>query len=104
MPPPPFGRLKSVNKARHVFVAPDMDVLNKKGAEKRSDDMNDDTVPDVGMTIGIDGVKIPSNSWGKCLLTAFALAALCADAEVGLVPCDASLQKLLSIESNIVSF
>ena len=66
--------------------------------------MNDDTVPDVGMMIGIDGVKIPSNSWGKCLLTAFALAALCADADVGLVPCDVSLQKLPSIESNIVSF
>ena len=30
MPPPPFGILKSIHKARHVFVAPDMDVLNKK--------------------------------------------------------------------------
>ena len=57
-----------------------MDVLNKKGAEKRSDDMNDDTVPDVGMTIGLDGARVPSQSLKKCLLAAFALAAFCANA------------------------
>ena len=34
MPPPPFGILKSVNKARYVFVAPDVDVLNKKVRSK----------------------------------------------------------------------
>ena len=47
--------------------------------------MNDDTVPDVGMTVGFDGVKVPSQSWRKCLLSAFALAAFCADAEVEMI-------------------
>ena len=47
--------------------------------------MNDDAVPDVGMTVGFDGVKVPSQSWKKCLLMAFALAAFCVHAETDLV-------------------
>ena len=42
--------------------------------------MNDDTVPDVGMTIGLDGARVPSQSLKKCLLAAFVLAAFCANA------------------------
>ena len=62
-----------------------MDVLNKKGAEKRSDDMNDDTVPDVGMTVGLYGARAPSQGWRKCLLAALALAAFCANAKVEMI-------------------
>ena len=42
--------------------------------------MNDDTVPDVGMTIGLDGVRVPSQSWKICIANALALAAFCAHA------------------------
>ena len=44
--------------------------------------MNDDTVPDVGMTIGSGEVKVPSQSWRKCLAKALALAAFCVHADV----------------------
>lgn len=47
--------------------------------------MNDDTVPDVGLTIGSCGAKASPQNWRKCLLPAFALAAFCAQAEVGFV-------------------
>ena len=47
--------------------------------------MNDDTVPDVGMTIGFDGGMSPSHSCGKSMLPAFALASFCARAEVDLI-------------------
>ena len=44
--------------------------------------MNDDTVPDVGMTVGFDGGMAPSQSCGKSMLSTFALASFCARAEV----------------------
>ena len=47
--------------------------------------MNDDTVPDVGMTIGSDGEETPSHCSRRSQLSAFALSAFCARAEVYLV-------------------
>jgi hypothetical protein len=47
--------------------------------------MNDDTVPDVGMTIGFDKAESPSHCRGKYLMSTFALSALRARAEVDLV-------------------
>ena len=47
--------------------------------------MNDDTVPDVGMTIGFDGGMSPSQSCGKSMLSTFASASFCAHAEVDLI-------------------
>ena len=44
--------------------------------------MNDDTVPDVGMTIGSGEAKVPSQSWRKCLAKALVLAAFCVHADV----------------------
>ena len=58
--------------------------LTKKGAEKRSDDMNDDTVPDVGMTVGSNGGMPPLHdtamrarrtTYAKTLASAFAAVA-----------------------------
>lgn len=48
--------------------------------------MNDDTIPDGGKAIGPGGAKARSHKWRICLLKAFALAAFCASADVGLAP------------------
>ena len=44
--------------------------------------MNDDTVPDIGGTIGSGGAKVPPRNWRTCIAKAFAMAALCANAKV----------------------
>ena len=52
--------------------------LTRKGAEKRSDDMNDDTVPDVGMTLGLDEAMPPSTrrrSYARLIASALTAAA-----------------------------
>ena len=59
--------------------------------------MNDDTVPDVGMTIGFEGTKVSLHCWRKCLLPAFALAAFCANAEVEMI---GSIEWKYSVDDN----
>ncbi len=63
------------------FLAPDMDVQKKRCGVRRTQ-MNDDTVPDTGKTIGLKYGKTPSQSWCKRLLKTFVLATVSLHADV----------------------